>query len=141
MPTASITLTSADIAGDPVNVSKTSTCYKADSTTPLDQTNGLQRLILTTNSAKEIYTAENAAASLGLNKAAKIFIRNASTVTTEYITVTINATVIGKLYAGQWLFMPWSQNDTAADIKVTASAAGKDMPIEHMLMQEGYFNA
>ena len=55
MPTASITLTSADIAGDPVNVSKTSTCYKADSTTPLDQTNGLQRLILTTASAKEIY--------------------------------------------------------------------------------------
>ena len=132
MPTASITLTSADIAGDPVNVSKTSTCYKADSTTPLDQTNGLQRLILTTASAKEIYTAENAAATLGLNKAGKIFIRNASTVSTEYITVTINAQVIGKLYAGQWLFMPWSQNDTAADIKVTASAAGKSMPVEHL---------
>ena len=141
MPTASITLTSADIAGDPVNVSKTSTCYKADSTTPLDQTNGLQRLVLTTASAKEIYTAENAAAGLGLNKNAKVFVRNASTVSTEYITVTINATVIGKLYAGQWLFMPWSQNDTAADIKVTASAAGKDMPVEHMLMHEGYFTA
>ena len=106
MPTASITLTSADIAGDPVNVSKTSTCYKADSTTPLDQTNGLQKLILTTGSAKEIYTAENAAAGLGLNANAKIYIKNASTVSTEYITVTINATVIGKLYAGQWLFMP-----------------------------------
>ena len=141
MPTASITLTSADIAGDPVNVSKTSTCYKADSTTPLDQTNGLQRLILTTASAKEIYTAENAAADLGLNKNAKVFIRNASTVTTEFITVTINATVIGKLYAGQWLFMPWSQNDTAADIKVTASGVGKSIPVEHMLMHEGYFNA
>ena len=141
MPTASITLTSADIAGDPVNVSKTSTCYKADSTTPPDQTNGLQRLILTTASAKEIYTAENAAADLGLNKNAKVFIRNASTVTTEFITVTINATVIGKLYAGQWLFMPWSQNDTAADIKVTASGAGKSIPVEHMLMHEGYFNA
>jgi hypothetical protein len=141
MPTASITLTSADIAGDPVNVSKTSTCYKADSTTPLDQTNGLQKLILTTASAKEIYTAENATASLGLNKNAKVYICNKSTVSSEYITVTINATVIGKLYAGQWLFMPWSQNDDAADIKVTASAAGKDMPVEHMLMHEGYFNA
>lgn len=141
MPTASITLTSADIAGDPVNVSKTSTCYKADSTTPLDQTNGLQKLILTTGSAKEIYTAENAAAGLGLDANAKIYIKNASTVSTEYITVTINATVIGKLYAGQWLFMPWSQNDTAADIKVTASAAGKSIIVEHMLMHEGYFNA
>ena len=141
MPTASITLTSADIAGDPVNVSKTSTCYKADSTTPLDQTNGLQRLILTTAAATIIYDACNAAATLGLNKNAKVYIKNASTVTTEYITVLVNATAIGKLYAGQWLFMPWSQNDTAADIKVTASAAGKDMPIEHMLMHEGYFNA
>ena len=140
MPTASITLTSADIAGDPVNVSKTSTCYKADSTTPLDQTNGLQRLILTTSGATELYDAANASATLGLNGNAKVFIRNASTVTTEFITILVNATVIGKLYGGQWLFMPWSQNDTAADIKVTASAAGKDMPIEHMLMHEGYFN-
>ena len=30
-----------------------------------------------------------------------------------------------------------SQNDTAADIKVTASAAGKSIPVEHMLMHEG----
>jgi len=141
MPTATLTLTSADIAGDPVNVSKTSTCYKAGTTTVLDQTNGLQKLVLTTGAAKEIYTAENAAADLGLNKAAKVYIRNLSEVTTEFITVTINATVIGKLYAGQWLFMPWSQNDVAADIKVTASGAGLSIPIEHMLMHEGYFNA
>jgi hypothetical protein len=140
MPTASITLTSADIAGDPVNVSKTSSCYKADSTTPLDQTNGLQRLILTTNAATILYDAGNAVATLGLNKNAKVYIKNMSTVTTEFITVLVNATPIGKLYGGQWLFMPWSQNDTSADIKVTASAAGKDMHIEHMLMHEGYFN-
>ena len=35
--TATITLTSADIAGDPVNVSKTMTCTKAGATTDLDQ--------------------------------------------------------------------------------------------------------
>jgi len=140
MPTASITLTSADIAGDPVNVSKTSTCYKADSTTPLDQTNGLQKLILTTNAATILYDAGNAVATLGLGKNAKVFIRNASTVSTEFITVSTHATVIGKLYAGQWCFFPWSQVDSSADVIVTASAAGKDMPIEHMLMHEGYFN-
>ena len=140
MPTASITLTSADIAGDPVNVSKTSSCYKADSTTPLDQTNGLQKLVLTTSAATILYDAANAAANLGLNKNAKVYIKNMSTVTTEFITVLVNATPIGKLYGGQWLYMPWSQNDTAADIKVTASAAGKDMVVEHMLMHEGYFN-
>ena len=49
--TATITLTSADIAGDPVNVSKTSTCTKAGTTTDLDQTTGLNRVHLrsTTN--------------------------------------------------------------------------------------------
>ena len=45
MPTASITLTSTDIAGDPVNISRSSTCYKAGTETPLDQTAGLNKLI------------------------------------------------------------------------------------------------
>ena len=49
--TATITLSSADIAGDPVNVSKTATCTKAGTTTDLDQTIGLNRVHLrsTTN--------------------------------------------------------------------------------------------
>ena len=134
MPTATLTLTSADIAGDPVNVSKTSTCYKAGTTTVLDQTGGLNKVILTTGSANTILDAVAA----GANKAAKVYIRNLSAVSTEYVTVTINATVVGKLYAGQWLFMPWSQNDTSADVKITASAAGLSIPVEYMLMHEGW---
>ena len=134
MPTATLTLTSADIAGDPVNVSKTSTCYKAGTTIMLDQTGGLNSVILTSTSANTILDA----VALGTDKAAKVYIKNNSIDTTEFITVTINATVVGKLYAGQWLFMPWSQNDTAADIKITASVAGGSMPIEYMLMHEGW---
>jgi len=134
MPTSTITLTSADIAGDPVNVSKTSTCYKAGTTATLDQTGGLNKIILTSGSANTILDAVAA----GANKAAKVYIRNLSDVATEYITVTINATVIGKLYAGQWLFIPWSQNDTSADVKVTASEAGLSIPVEYMLMHEGW---
>ena len=132
MPTATLTLTSADIAGDPVNVSKTSTCYKAGSGSEmLDQTNGLQKIILTTGSANTILPSEH---TLGTGKAAKVFIINKST----YITVTINSQVIGKLYAGQWAWFPWTQLDANSDLKVTASAAGKSMPVEYMLMHEGY---
>ena len=134
MPTSILTLTSADIAGDPVNVSKTSTCYKAGTTTLLDQSGGLNKVVLTSNSANTILDAVAA----GANKAAKVYIRNLSTVSTEFITVTVNATVVGKLYAGQWLFMPWSQNDTAADVKITASGAGLSLPVEYMLMHEGW---
>ena len=134
MPTATLTLTSADIAGDPVNVSKTSTCYKAGTTTVLDQSGGLNKVILTSSSANTILDAVAA----GANKAAKVYIRNLSTVSTEFVTVTINATVIGKLYAGQWLFMPWSMCDSDSVIKIQASGAGLNIPVEYMLMHEGW---
>ena len=133
MPTAKLTLTSADIAGDPVNVTKTSDCYKADSTTPLDQTAGLNKIILTTTTNKELYIATAA----GDNKAAKIYICNKSTTPSEYVTITVNAQDIGKLYAGDWMFMPWSQTDTAAQLEIQASVATA-MPIEYMLMHEGH---
>ena len=133
MPTAKLTLTSADIAGDPVNVTKTSNCYKADSTTPLDQTKGLNKITLTTITNKILYTSTAG----GDNKAAKIYICNKSTTPSEFVTITINAQDIGKLYAGDWMFMPWSQTDTAAQLEIQASVATA-MPIEYMLMHEGH---
>ena len=133
MPTATLTLTSADIAGDPVNVSKTSTCYKAGTTTPLDETAGLNKIILTTTTNKELYISTAG----GNNLAAKLFICNKSITPSEYVTITINAQDIGKLYAGDWMFIPWSQTDTAAIIEIQASVA-TTMPIEYMLMHEGY---
>ena len=133
MPTASITLTSTDIAGDPVNISRSSTCYKAGTETPLDQTAGLNKLILTTTTNKELYIATAA----GDNKAAKMYICNKSETPSEYVTITINAQDIGKLYAGDWMFIPWSQTDTSAQLEVQASVATA-MPIEYMHMHEGY---
>ena len=113
MPTATLTLTSADIAGDPVNVSKTSTCYKAGSGSEmLDQTTGLTKIILTTGSANTILPSEH---TLGTGKAAKVFIINKSTQPDEFITVTVFGQVIGKLYAGQWAFFPWTQLDANSD--------------------------
>tara|TARA_R100001594_G_scaffold3866_1_gene14183 strand:+ start:1031 stop:1447 length:417 start_codon:yes stop_codon:yes gene_type:complete len=133
MPTATLTLNSADIAGDPVNVSKTSTCYKAGTTTPLDETTGLNKIILTTTTNKELYIATAG----GNDKSAKMYICNKSTTPSEYVTITINAQDIGKLYAGDWMFIPWSQTDTSAQLEIQASVATA-MPIEYMLMHEGY---
>ena len=140
MPTATITLTSADIAGDPVSVSKTSTCYKAGTTEMLDETTGLQKTILETTTPKILLGATAG----GNDKHAKVYIRNMSKVSTEYITVDVNAQDIGKLYGGvadatggDWMFFPWSQTDTAADVEVTASVATA-IPVEYMLMHEGW---
>ena len=133
--TATITLTSADIAGDPVNVSKTATCTKAGATTDLDQTTGLNRVHLRSTVNKVLLGAN----AEGNDLAAKVYIINKATDPSLYVTVTINAQTIGKLYAGDWMFIPWSQTDTAADIEVAASnwtASTGDIPVEYALFHE-----
>ena len=133
--TATITLTSADIAGDPVNVSKTATCTKAGTTTDLDQTTGVNRVHLR-NATNKVLLAANAE---GDNLAAKVYIINKATDASLYLTVTINAQTVGKLYAGDWMFIPWSQTDANASIKVAATnwtASTGDIPVEYALFHE-----
>ena len=133
--TATITLTSADIAGDPVNVSKTATCTKAGSTSDLDQTTGLNRVHLRSTTNKVLLAAN----AEGDNLAAKVYLINKATDSTLYVTVTINAQTIGKLYAGDWMFIPRSQTDTSASIEVAATnhtASTGDVPIEYALFHE-----
>ena len=133
--TATITLTSADIAGDPVNVSKTLTCTKAGKTADLDQTTGLNRVHLRSTTNKVLLAAN----AEGNNLAAKVYIINKAEDPTLYLTITINAQTVGKLYGGDWMFIPWSQTDTAANIEVAAtnwtSSVG-DIPVEYALFHE-----
>ena len=128
--TATITLSSADIAGDPVNVSKTATCTKAGTTTDLDQSTGLNRVHLRSTTQK-VLLAGNAE---GNDLAAKVYIINKATDTTLYCTVAINAEEVGLLYAGDWALIPWSAHDADNDIKIDPSAA--DMVLEHMLFTD-----
>ena len=133
--TATITLTSADIAGDPVNVSKTTTCTKAGTTNDLDQTTGLNRVHLRSTTNKVLLAAN----AEGDNLSAKVYIINKATDPSLYLTVSINAQTIGKLYAGDWIFIPWSQTDTSASIKVAAtnwSSSTGDIPVEYALFHE-----
>ena len=133
--TATITLSSADIAGDPVNVSKTATCTKAGTTSDLDQTIGLNRVHLRSTTNKVLLAAN----AEGNNLAAKVYLVNKAVDTTLYVTVTINAQTIGKLYAGDWMFIPWSQTDTSASIEVAATnwtSSTGDVPFEYALFHE-----
>ena len=133
--TATFTLTSADIDGDPVNVSKTMTCTKAGTTTDLDQSTGLNRVHLRSTTNKVLLAAN----AEGNDLAAKVYIINKATDTSVYATITINAQTIGKLYAGDWMFIPWSQTDVDADIEVAAtnwSSSTGDVPIEYALFHE-----
>ena len=133
--TATLTIASSDIAGDPVSVSKTSTLSKAGSLNDLDQSTGLSRVHLR-SATNKVLLAANAE---GNNLAAKVYIINKSTDASLYLTVTINAQTIGKLYGGDFMFIPWTQTDTSANIEVAATnwtASTGDIPVEYALFHE-----
>jgi len=133
--TATLTLASTDIAGDPVNVSKTATLTKAGSTNDLDQSSGLNRVHLRSTNNKVLLAAN----AEGNDLAAKVYIINKSEDASLYLTVTVNAQTIGKLYGGDFMFIPWSQTDTDADIEVAATnwtSSTGDIPVEYALFHE-----
>jgi len=129
---ATLTLTSADISSDALNVSRAATLYKADTTTGLEQTTGLQKTIF--SAVTNIVLFDSTA--LGVNKAAKVYIANKSIDPAEFVTITINAQIVGRLYAGDWMFIPWSQSDAAGNIELQPSVATA-LPVEYMMVHEG----
>ena len=133
--TATLTLASSDIAGDPVSVTKVATLTKAGSVNDLDQSSGLSRVHLRSVTNKVLLAAN----AEGDNLAAKVYIINKSTDASLYVTITINAQTIGKLYGGDFMFMPWSQTDTSASIEVAATnwtSSTGDIPVEYALFHE-----
>ena len=114
--TAAVTLTS-DLLSDNMSVSTDTTCMKAGTTADgLDQmTMGYLELATGTNS--DLLNADN---SLNKDKANKVYISNESTDETYYIIVTIDAIALGRLYAGDWMFIPWGAEDATADIEIQA---------------------
>ena len=221
--TASFSLASSDIASSPVNVSASSTLYKAGLATGVDQINGMSRRILkstetnktllispalygmtlvkecdagtgaddvvcdtanwsvpdggavaavdlgvnkgmtayatgiadgTTVSTIESTTSLSLSANPGTaiganegtiafferataNKANKVYICNSSISETDYVVITINQEEIGRLYAGDWMFMPWSVSDLDSEIYVTAATQTDPVILDYMVVGEG----
>ena len=128
--TAAVTLTS-DLLSDALSVSTTTTCMKAGTEADgLDQMDTGYIEIAT----GDVYDILDATV-LGLDKANKVYICNESTDETYFIEIMINAMVVGKLYAGDWMFLPWSAVDADADIEVTAHTGTNK--ITYTLFHEG----
>ena len=105
--TATITLASSDLLTDSLSFSSTNNLNTAGTATGVSQTTGLGRTNFTTGSpiySKVIYRADDATA----DKANKIYLKNLSSTASEYFTVYIDQEQIGRLYAGDWMFMPWA---------------------------------
>jgi len=128
--TNTLLLESTDLFDDSLSISNTSTCYKAGTTIGLDQTTGLTRTYVTAVTQFDPFPVVKGATNAAEN--GRVYIANLSEEITEYIIVSIGDLVIGRLYAGDFLWMPWSPKlQHVSDIEITPSVA-TGMNIEYM---------
>tara|TARA_Y100000004_G_scaffold52507_1_gene58249 strand:+ start:569 stop:982 length:414 start_codon:yes stop_codon:yes gene_type:complete len=127
--TAAVTLTS-DLLSDNMSVTASTTLMKAGTTADgLDQVEWGYVEVATGDEYDLIATTPTA------SKASKLFVKNHSIDETYYIAITQNAQAIGRLYAGDWMFIPADFHDAAADIAITSN--GGTNKIEYALFHEG----
>jgi len=127
--TAAVTLTS-DLLSDNMSVSASTTCMKAGTTADgLDQMEYGYIDLPTGDEYDLIATTPTA------GKASKLYLKNHSTDETYYIAITQNAQAIGRLYGGDWMFIPADFHDAAGDIAITAN--GGTNKICYALFHEG----
>tara|TARA_R100001369_G_scaffold88084_1_gene124140 strand:+ start:236 stop:958 length:723 start_codon:yes stop_codon:yes gene_type:complete len=107
--TATITINSTDLVTDELSLSSSATLTNAGGSTGVTQTTGLARK--TTSAAAVAGIQANVIYRAGdytANGANKVYIKNTSTTAAEFYTVHIDQEEIGRLYAGDWMFMPWN---------------------------------
>ena len=140
--TATITLSSADLLSDNLSLSATMNLYKDGTTaTGLEQLN-YHRAVIPTGTNFDLIQ-DSAALS---EKANYVYICLKNTDVTDYVKISINAEEIGRLYAGDWLFMPWDDDltdtedagdQTGNDSTIEAQAFTHDCVVEYALFHSG----
>ena len=128
--TATITLASADLLSNNLSLSATQTLHKAGTTTGLDSIQ-YEKLEVPTG---DVYDLLDATAA-GANKANKVYIANKHTDATKYVDIYVAALNIGRLYGGDWMFIPLEAAAATQDVGVEAISAAQ--VVEFALIHEG----
>ena len=120
---ATISLTSSDLLSNALSFSTTTPLTTAGTSTGLTLTSGLGRTTTSYASSGVIesttlYRSDDATT----NGANKIYLKNLSTTATEYFTVYIDEEEMGRLYAGDWAFFPWSATAGTKETFITTVA-------------------
>ncbi len=123
--TATITIASTDIADNAFSVSNTSTLTTAGTDTGITETTGLGRKKFASNSNIVLLDGgltSGIAADVTADKSAKVYIKNMNDRGdgTKYVNILLAAVEIGRLYGGDWMFIPWCAA-SGKDIEFTAS--------------------
>ena len=133
--TATLTLSSSDLLTDNLSLSTTHTLYQDGTTaTGLDEVTYSRHNIPTGTNFDLI--PESAALT---EDASYVYIANKSTDVTYYVIISINDEVIGRLYGGDWMFMPWDCDLSAAanDSSIECQAYTGENIIEYALFHNG----
>ena len=131
---ATLSITSADLLpSSPLSINATSTLMKADNSVDLHMMeSGAGELTVAASNGGVVLKEATAA---GENTAAKVYLSNKATDPTYYIQIKLHDIIVGRLYAGDWMFMPWSQGDVVAEISIEAE--GGTCPYEYAIFKEG----
>ena len=129
--TASVSL-SSDITDNTLSVTNTATLNTAGTTTGLNTMTSVTKVLASTNQVDLITTGSVSTTH------AYVYINNPSTDHTEFFKITIgnagagsptDTEEIGRLYGGDWMWMPWDVDD---DICITPSVS-TDMTVEYQV--------
>ena len=129
--TATLTISSADLTSNPLAITTSSTLYKAGTTIGLEQTTGLSKKVY---AAAQSNTTLISAGDYADDTHSRVYIRNSGSSSTDFFTITIASgnSVIGRLYGGDFLFIPYEGEE---DIDITSSTT--NMELEFMVINEG----
>ena len=135
--TATINIASSDLLTDSLSLSSTTTLYQHGTTaTGLDECNYHRANIPT--GTNFVLISESAA--LNTSGANYVYIVNKNTDVTDYVIISIKDEVIGRLYAGDWMFFPWDSDVVALDgndSAVEAQAYTHEVILEYCLFHNG----
>ena len=124
--TAAISINS-DITDSPLSISNSSTLYTAGTDTGISETTGLGRKKVATGSNVVLLDAgltSGVAADVTADGANKVYIKNMNDRGdgTKFVNILLAAVEIGRLYGGDWMFIPWCAA-SGKDIEFTPSDA------------------
>lgn len=106
-----------DITETGFSFSDTSTLFKAGNETGLDTVISAAKTFTSTSAVDLV-----AVAGFTAEAANKVYIANTGDSSTEFFTIGIESEEVGRLYGGDWMFIPWDAN-TSDDITITPSVA------------------
>ena len=118
--TATVSISSGDlIPGSNLSINGSSTLMKGGLTTGLTQLRtGYESIATGTEFRLGPLATEMSGDAHDI--ASWVYICNKATDDTYYIDWGMHETMIGRLYAGDWMFIPWNATDDAAEIEIEA---------------------